>query len=66
MQFLAQADDSNRLKPISAYSFTSFAWLSIQAVPLIVWPAFISSLLSEEYQPAHCAKPRQHRGRSWS
>ncbi|KAK0734380.1 hypothetical protein B0T26DRAFT_688270 [Lasiosphaeria miniovina] len=31
---------------VSVYSFGSFAWLSAQAVPLIVWPTFISTLLS--------------------
>ncbi|KAH8891069.1 hypothetical protein GQ53DRAFT_168628 [Thozetella sp. PMI_491] len=35
---------------VSAYSFGSLAWLSTQAVPLIIWPAFISSILSTDYQ----------------
>ncbi|KAK0618255.1 hypothetical protein B0T17DRAFT_537355 [Bombardia bombarda] len=34
---------------VSAYSFASLAWLSTQAVPLIVWPSFISSMLAEGY-----------------
>ncbi|KAK3336446.1 hypothetical protein B0T19DRAFT_437208 [Cercophora scortea] len=33
---------------VSAYSFASLAWLSIQAVPLIVWPQFIISILTAD------------------
>ncbi|CAI6051156.1 hypothetical protein V2G26_014263 [Clonostachys chloroleuca] len=33
---------------VSSYSFGNLAWLSTQAVPLIIWPGFISSLLRVE------------------
>ncbi|KUI66417.1 hypothetical protein VM1G_01549 [Cytospora mali] len=35
------------------YSFATLAWLSAQAVPLIVWPTFIASLLTPDYQHAN-------------
>ncbi|ROV91776.1 hypothetical protein VSDG_06452 [Cytospora chrysosperma] len=35
------------------YSFATLAWLSAQAVPLIVWPTFIASLLTPDYQRAN-------------
>ncbi|KAF3762513.1 hypothetical protein M406DRAFT_332895 [Cryphonectria parasitica EP155] len=38
---------------ISAYSFATLAWLTAQSVPLIVWPTFISSLLTPNYQHAN-------------
>lgn len=41
---------------ISAYSFTTLAWLSAQALPLITWPTFISSLLTPDYQHANRKK----------
>ncbi|KAI4596191.1 hypothetical protein KJ359_005698 [Pestalotiopsis sp. 9143b] len=31
---------------VSAYSFSSMFWLSVQAVPLIVWPQAINGLLT--------------------
>ncbi|KAH6898431.1 hypothetical protein B0T10DRAFT_555749 [Thelonectria olida] len=37
---------------IATYSFGNLAWLSTQAVPLILWPSFIGSLLRPEYEPA--------------
>jgi hypothetical protein len=37
----------------STYSFATLAWLSMQAVPLIVWPTFIASLLTPNYQHAN-------------
>ncbi|CAK7202752.1 hypothetical protein SEUCBS139899_005479 [Sporothrix eucalyptigena] len=33
---------------ISAYSLASLGWLSAQALPLIVWPSFVASLLMTE------------------
>ncbi|OLN88550.1 hypothetical protein CCHL11_01972 [Colletotrichum chlorophyti] len=40
---------------ISTFSFTNLGWLSIQAVPLIVWPRFITALLrQEDLQAATC------------
>lgn len=38
---------------ISTYAFASLGWLSLQAVPLIVWPTFISSMLTENAAHAH-------------
>ncbi|EGO52607.1 hypothetical protein NEUTE1DRAFT_142486 [Neurospora tetrasperma FGSC 2508] len=38
---------------ISTYAFASLGWLSLQAVPLIVWPTFISSMLTENGGHAH-------------
>ncbi|KAK3498330.1 hypothetical protein B0T13DRAFT_259155 [Neurospora crassa] len=38
---------------ISTYAFASLGWLSLQAVPLIVWPTFISSMLTENAGHAH-------------
>ncbi|KAK3987066.1 hypothetical protein QBC44DRAFT_332180 [Cladorrhinum sp. PSN332] len=43
------------MEAVSAYSFASLAWLSAQAVPLIIWPSFISTLISTDsahYHPA--------------
>ncbi|KAL0938878.1 uncharacterized protein CTRU02_205488 [Colletotrichum truncatum] len=38
---------------ISTYSFGNLGWLSIQALPLIVWPRFIGNLLRpDDYQGA--------------
>ncbi|CAK7223523.1 hypothetical protein SCUCBS95973_005208 [Sporothrix curviconia] len=33
---------------VSAFSLTSLGWLSAQALPLIVWPSFVASLLVDE------------------
>lgn len=40
-------------KAVSTYSFATLGWLSVQAVPLIVWPTFIASLLTPNYQHAN-------------
>jgi hypothetical protein len=40
------------MQAVAAYSFSSLAWLGIQAAPLMVWPTFVSSLLNPEYQQA--------------
>ncbi|KAJ4421636.1 hypothetical protein N0V82_003637 [Gnomoniopsis sp. IMI 355080] len=37
---------------VSTYSWATLAWLSAQAMPLITWPTFISSLLTPDYQHA--------------
>ncbi|KAK4193307.1 hypothetical protein QBC35DRAFT_481180 [Podospora australis] len=42
---------------VSAYSVSSLAWFGAQAVPLILWPSFISTLLTpntlhQQYVPA--------------
>ncbi|ROT37438.1 hypothetical protein SODALDRAFT_351723 [Sodiomyces alkalinus F11] len=37
---------------ISTYCFGNLSWLSLQALPLILWPGFISSLLRDEYSSA--------------
>ncbi|KAK3329585.1 hypothetical protein B0H66DRAFT_541537 [Apodospora peruviana] len=34
------------MNSVTAYSFASLAWLSTQALPLIIWPSFISSMLT--------------------
>ncbi|KAK7402662.1 hypothetical protein QQX98_011570 [Neonectria punicea] len=34
----------------ASYSFANLAWLSTQALPLIVWPSFIGSLLRDEHE----------------
>lgn len=34
------------MNAISVYSFSSLAWLSVEALPLIIWPSFISSMLN--------------------
>ncbi|KAM0509407.1 hypothetical protein ACHAQF_006568 [Verticillium nonalfalfae] len=39
------------MDPVSSYAFGNLGWLSLQALPLIVWPSFITSLLRDEYQP---------------
>ncbi|KAH6853883.1 hypothetical protein B0I37DRAFT_349281 [Chaetomium sp. MPI-CAGE-AT-0009] len=36
---------------VSTYSFASLAWLGIQAVPLIIWPSLISTLLQVDGPP---------------
>ncbi len=41
---------------MSYYSFGSFAWLSLQALALIIYPSFISSLLTPDYQRANCTR----------
>ncbi|ROW16143.1 hypothetical protein VPNG_01780 [Cytospora leucostoma] len=38
---------------IAYYSFATLAWLSAQAVPLILSPTFIASLLTPNYQHAN-------------
>ncbi|TPX16741.1 uncharacterized protein E0L32_003682 [Thyridium curvatum] len=37
---------------VSAYSFASCGWLSLQALPLVIWPSFVTSLLTPEHQHA--------------
>lgn len=44
------------MEAISAYSFGSLAWLGLQSAPLLLWPSFISSLLSPEYTPTNAAE----------
>ncbi|KAK3937185.1 hypothetical protein QBC46DRAFT_393310 [Diplogelasinospora grovesii] len=41
------------MSALAYYSFGSFAWLSLQAVPLAIWPTFIISLLTPDYQHAN-------------
>ncbi|KAI5466135.1 hypothetical protein BGZ63DRAFT_123440 [Mariannaea sp. PMI_226] len=38
------------MSAIASYSFGNLAWLSTQALPLILWPSFINSLLRSEYE----------------
>ncbi|KAF7546687.1 hypothetical protein G7046_g9231 [Stylonectria norvegica] len=40
------------MSAIASYSFGNLAWLSTQALPLIVWPSFICSLLRTDYETA--------------
>ncbi|KEY65581.1 hypothetical protein S7711_09242 [Stachybotrys chartarum IBT 7711] len=37
---------------VASYSFANLAWLGGQAVPLIIWPSFIGSLLRSETESA--------------
>ncbi|KAF4842704.1 hypothetical protein CGCSCA4_v008602 [Colletotrichum siamense] len=38
---------------VSSYSFGNLGWLSMQAIPLIIWPRFIGNLLRpDDYQAA--------------
>jgi hypothetical protein len=41
------------MDPTAAYSVANLGWLSTQAVPLIIWPSFICSVLRTEYQPTN-------------
>jgi hypothetical protein len=41
---------------VAAYSFGSLAWLSAQAVPLVIWPSFVGSLLRAEQEAASGAQ----------
>lgn len=41
------------MEAISAYSFGSLAWLGLQSAPLLLWPSFISSMLSPDYTPTN-------------
>lgn len=36
------------MKTISAFTFANLAWLGSQAVPLVVWPSFVGSILRDE------------------
>ncbi|KAH7328984.1 hypothetical protein B0I35DRAFT_473634 [Stachybotrys elegans] len=47
---------------VAAFSFTNLAWLSTQAVPLIIWPSFISGILREE--PEHAGPLETYFARS--
>ncbi|CAJ0545879.1 Ff.00g093520.m01.CDS01 [Fusarium sp. VM40] len=38
------------MSAIASYSFGNFAWLSTQALPLILFPSFVGSLLKPEAQ----------------
>ncbi|KAF7542904.1 hypothetical protein G7Z17_g11186 [Cylindrodendrum hubeiense] len=38
------------MSAIASYSFGNLAWLSTQALPLIVWPSFIGSILRAEHE----------------
>ncbi|KAF4469767.1 hypothetical protein FALBO_3353 [Fusarium albosuccineum] len=40
------------MSAIASYAFGNFAWLSTQALPLILWPSFIGSLLRSENDSA--------------
>ncbi|KAK4170313.1 hypothetical protein QBC43DRAFT_305867 [Cladorrhinum sp. PSN259] len=44
------------MEAVSAYSFASLGWLSAQAVPLIIWPSFISTLISADSSYHHPAR----------
>ncbi|OIW35295.1 hypothetical protein CONLIGDRAFT_676219 [Coniochaeta ligniaria NRRL 30616] len=35
---------------ISLYSFASFGWLTLQAIPLALWPTFVMSLLTPDFK----------------
>ncbi|CAG7564618.1 unnamed protein product [Fusarium equiseti] len=40
------------MSAIASYSYGNFAWLATQAVPLILWPSFVGSLLRSEGEPS--------------
>ncbi|KAL8416591.1 hypothetical protein RB596_006944 [Gaeumannomyces avenae] len=44
------------MEAISAYSFGSLAWLGLQSAPLLLWPSFISGMLSPEYTATNAAE----------
>ncbi|KAK4231703.1 hypothetical protein QBC38DRAFT_465343 [Podospora fimiseda] len=44
------------MEAVSAYSLTTLAWLSAQAIPLIIWPSFISTLISTDSSHYHPAR----------
>ncbi|KKA27520.1 hypothetical protein TD95_001828, partial [Thielaviopsis punctulata] len=39
------------MKSVQYYCYSSFAWLGIQGLPLVIFPRFILGLLKSEYQP---------------
>jgi hypothetical protein len=41
----------NLPQSVSTYSVASLAWLAAQAVPLIVWPSFVATLLRVDGVP---------------
>lgn len=47
---------------VSTYSFGNLAWLSSQALPLILWPSFIGSLLRSD--EAHASPVEEYFARS--
>ncbi|TDZ26694.1 hypothetical protein Cob_v001002 [Colletotrichum orbiculare MAFF 240422] len=50
---------------VSSYSFGNLGWLSLQAVPLIVWPRFIGNLLRpDDYQSAAATSLEDYFARS--
>ncbi|GAB1310520.1 hypothetical protein MFIFM68171_00730 [Madurella fahalii] len=55
-----QALEANNPQSVSTYSFASLAWLAAQALPLIIWPSLVSTLLrvdSPESQYGAAAAP---------
>ncbi|KAK2065068.1 hypothetical protein LY76DRAFT_586596 [Colletotrichum caudatum] len=49
---------------ISTFSFGNLGWLAAQAVPLIVWPRFITNLLRPEDYPAAAGSLEDYFARS--
>ncbi|KAJ9161350.1 hypothetical protein NKR19_g2340 [Coniochaeta hoffmannii] len=41
---------STMIDSVSLYSFASFGWLTLQAVPLTLWPTFVMSLLTPDFK----------------
>lgn len=37
------------MKSVQYYCYSSFAWLGLQGLPLVIFPRFILSLLRDEY-----------------
>ena len=37
--------NANSLQSTAVFNIASLGWLSIQAIPLILWPQFVASLL---------------------
>lgn len=40
------------LNSVSLYSFASFGWLTVQALPLAFWPTFVLAMLTPDFKQA--------------
>ncbi|KAF9768071.1 hypothetical protein IL306_014679 [Fusarium sp. DS 682] len=45
------------MSAIASYTYGNFLWLSTQALPLILWPSFIGSLLRPENEASTSLSP---------
>lgn len=46
------SDTMDSISSVSLYSYASFAWLTVQALPLAFWPTFVLAMLTPDFKQA--------------